>query len=66
MAADTPRRAIRDQETLAGYLARIGQQAPPASAATVSRALAHYTAGYAALIREQAVPAPRDPRHPSL
>ena len=37
-----PRRSVRDQETVPGYLSRIGQQAAPASAKTISRALDHY------------------------
>jgi hypothetical protein len=38
-----PRRSVRDQETLPGYLSRIGQSAGPASAKTISRALDHYS-----------------------
>jgi hypothetical protein len=51
-----PRRSVRDQdESLTGYLARIGQQAPPASAKETGRALAHYSSEYAALTRTLAV-----------
>jgi len=38
-----PRRSVRDQETLPGYLSRIGQSAGPASAKTTAKALAHYS-----------------------
>jgi hypothetical protein len=49
-----PRRSVRDQdESLTGYLARIGQQAPPASAKTTTRALAHYTSELADLTRDR-------------
>jgi hypothetical protein len=38
------RRSVRDQdETVPGYLSRIGQSAGPASAKTISRALDHYS-----------------------
>jgi len=52
-----PRRTVRDQETLPGYLSRIGQQAAPASAKVTTRALAHYASELATLTRGGAVSA---------